>query len=57
MHTSPLVLMFSPATPTQLPKRDGPGSRVGGTWGGLSGPEEPSPQQSYRTSSIWNAVK
>lgn len=53
MHISPLVLVFPPATPTcQFPK----GFWDGGL-GGLSGLEGCFPQQSYRISSIWNAVK
>lgn len=58
MHVSPLILMFPPPTP-KFPKGGGPGSREGRLWGGegLSEAEGPFPQQSYRTSSIWNAVK
>lgn len=57
MYISPLILMFPPLTP-KFPKGGGPGSREGRlSGGGLSEAEGPFPQQSYKTSSIWNAVK
>lgn len=40
MHTSPLVLIFPPATPpSQLPKGEGPHPRTGveGLWAGSLG--------------------